>query len=91
MKNTKITILKKLRNFFKALIQHIKTGMQKSSNRLIQHRYNICKGCEFFHPLDRPAKEILAQCNYCGCNLSNKKIFLNKLAWKDQKCPINKW
>jgi hypothetical protein len=27
----------------------------------------------------------------CGCAISNKKIFLNKLAWADQECPIGKW
>jgi hypothetical protein len=31
------------------------------------------------------------QCSECGCNISNKSIFLNKLAWADQKCPLNKW
>lgn len=27
----------------------------------------------------------------CGCNVNNKKIFLNKLAWADQECPLGKW
>jgi hypothetical protein len=27
----------------------------------------------------------------CGCNLSSRKIFMNKLAWADQKCPLDKW
>jgi hypothetical protein len=27
----------------------------------------------------------------CGCNVNDKKIFLNKLAWADQKCPLEKW
>jgi hypothetical protein len=27
----------------------------------------------------------------CGCNINNKKIFMNKLAWADQKCPLGKW
>jgi hypothetical protein len=30
-------------------------------------------------------------CLMCGCNLSKKKVFLNKLAWADQECPLGKW
>lgn len=87
----KITTLQKICNFIKALTHHIKTGMRKSSKGLIKKRYDICTTCEFFNKLKTSHQDILAQCDYCGCNLSNKKIFLNKLAWKDQKCPINKW
>ena len=32
-----------------------------------------------------------SQCLVCGCNLSRKKIFMNKLAWADQECPLSKW
>ena len=27
----------------------------------------------------------------CGCNVNGKKVFLNKLAWADQECPLGKW
>lgn len=27
----------------------------------------------------------------CGCNVNRKKVFLNKLAWADQECPLGKW
>jgi hypothetical protein len=27
----------------------------------------------------------------CGCNLNKKQIFMNKLAWADQECPVGKW
>jgi glycosyltransferase involved in cell wall biosynthesis len=27
----------------------------------------------------------------CGCNINDQQIYLNKLAWADQKCPISKW
>jgi hypothetical protein len=30
-------------------------------------------------------------CMMCGCNVNNKKIFMNKLAWADQECPDKKW
>lgn len=32
-----------------------------------------------------------SECNVCGCSISQKKRFLNKLAWADQECPLNKW
>jgi hypothetical protein len=31
------------------------------------------------------------ECSVCGCNINTKKIFMNKLAWADQECPIGKW
>lgn len=59
-------------------------GLPKSTKEEILHRYNICVNCEKFD-----SKNSL--CNICGCNITNKKEFFNKLAWADQECPINKW
>lgn len=58
--------------------------MPKSSIQQINHRFNICSNCDKFN------KE-KSQCLVCGCNINNKRMFLNKLAWADQKCPLNKW
>ena len=77
-------MLRKLKNFIIALCKHIAFGMQKSSLQEIQYRFDICNQCSSIHPNKN-------QCLECGCYISNKKIFLNKLAWKDQKCPLNKW
>jgi hypothetical protein len=74
----------KILNFLRALFWHIYTGFPKSSKKLIMKRYGICSVCEFFD-------DKKTQCLQCGCNINTKKIFLNKLAWADQKCPINKW
>lgn len=74
----------KLITFIKALFWHIHAGMPKSSQQEIDNRYEICSNCEFMDHKN-------SQCLVCGCNLSRKKIFMNKLAWKDQKCPKNKW
>jgi hypothetical protein len=73
----------KLLTFAKALLFHIGCGMPKSSQSLIDYRWNVCYDCDYLYEKK--------QCLHCGCNVSNKKIFLNKLAWKDQKCPIEKW
>lgn len=76
--------MKRILVFLKSLYFHINAGLPKSSQELINNRYSICLSCERYNPTDK-------QCNECGCNISNKKIFLNKLAWADQKCPLNKW
>jgi hypothetical protein len=77
-------IIKQIVNFTKAIIQHIRYGMKKSSHGDIHTRYSICYTC----PSVSPQKD---QCLECGCYISKEKKFLNKLAWKDQKCPLNKW
>ena len=75
-------IIDRLKNFFKALYFHVGRGMPKSSQFLIDSRYIICQDCDSFHE---------GQCLECGCNVSRKKVFLNKLAWRDQKCPLDRW
>lgn len=70
--------------FVKALYFHIGYGLPKCTQKQIDQRYSICNECDFF---DVNAQ----QCLQCGCNISTKKRFLNKLAWADQKCPIGKW
>ena len=34
---------------------------------------------------------ICEECKICGCNINKKRIFMNKLAWKDTSCPMSKW
>jgi len=76
--------LLKLTTFIKSLIFHIYSGFPKCSKKQIQERYNICISCDKYNIE-------LSQCDVCGCNINNKKIFMNKLAWADQQCPLNKW
>lgn len=70
--------------FVKSLLFHIYRGFPKCTQSQINYRYNICLDCESY---DQNNKE----CLECGCNVNNKKIFMNKLAWADQQCPLNKW
>lgn len=79
----KITI-QSIINFSKSLIWHVYAGFPKSSQQLIDERFAICNACELFDKTN-------SQCLECGCNINNKKMFLNKLAWADQKCPLNRW
>jgi hypothetical protein len=74
----------RLKTFLKSLFWHIYSGSPKSSKEEINYRYQICIRCDQFD-------KIKSQCNLCGCLIKNKKVFLNKLAWADQECPIGKW
>lgn len=76
--------MKKIFRFLQSLIIHIYHGMKKTPDWEIEKRYSICYSCPSIHP-DKN------QCLKCGCYLSTKKEFFNKLAWKDQKCPLGKW
>lgn len=71
-------------NFIKSLYFHIGAGLPKSTQDEIDYRYKICLECNEFNK----TKE---ECYICGCNINNKKILMNKLAWADQACPLNKW
>jgi hypothetical protein len=70
--------------FIKNLLWHFYLGQPKSSQKQINDRFDICLKCDFYDKSH-------SQCLQCGCGVSNKKLFLNKLAWKDQKCPLDKW
>lgn len=78
-------ILRKIKTFIKSLWFHVWLGFPKCSIDKIRQRYAICiGGCEMYNTKD-------STCLVCGCNVNNKKVFLNKLAWADQECPLGKW
>lgn len=72
----------KIKNFSKAVKQHIKTGQKKCTQEQIDKRYSICEGCPFFKD---------KTCTKCGCNVNKELKLLNKLALADQECPVGKW
>lgn len=74
----------KVLRFIYALFWHVVSGFPTCTHEQINSRFNICKQCEHFNN----TKMI---CNICGCNLSKNKEFMNKLAWADQECPVQKW
>jgi hypothetical protein len=76
------SLMQKVLNFTKSATKHAMVGSPKCTDEQIHHRYNICTQCEFFQ------NNI---CTKCGCNLVREKIYMNKLAWADQSCPIGKW
>lgn len=79
-----MSLILKIKNFAKALYFHIGYGLPKCTQEQIDKRYLICLGCEFYDACNK-------ECLQCGCNVLPQKKFLNKLAWADQKCPIDKW
>ena len=74
----------KLKTFLKSLFFHISLGLPKCTKDEILYRYSLCLDCEKF-------VKHKSECGVCGCSISNKSKFLNKLAWADQECPLNKW
>lgn len=74
----------KLKIFLKSLLFHIYAGFPKSTMDEILYRYSVCINCEKYD-------SIKSECKVCGCSIKQKSVFLNKLAWADQECPIGKW
>jgi hypothetical protein len=79
-----IISLQRIIRFLKSLFFHIGYGLPKSSSETISYRYSVCLSCDSFDTK-------YSQCNECGCNISQKSELMNKLAWADQQCPLNKW
>lgn len=76
--------IQKIKTFIKSLLFHVWAGFPKCTQNQINYRFNICLDCDMYDSQN-------SQCLVCGCNLSRKKIFMNKLAWADQECPLSKW
>lgn len=74
----------RFKTFIKSLFFHVYAGFPKATNAEIIDRWIICQKCENF-------EQEKSECKICGCNLSIKSKFLNKLAWADQECPVGKW
>lgn len=74
----------RIKTFLKSLLFHVYRGFPKSTKEEIIQRYSICISCNEFN-------QTLKECGICGCNVNDKRIFMNKLAWADQECPLGKW
>lgn len=48
----------------------------------IEQRHSVCLACEYYSN---------NSCNKCGCYLTKDRNYMNKLALKEESCPINKW
>lgn len=81
------TTAKKIKNFTKAVIGDIKNKGERCTQEEINQRMDICRECPFYVKTDNTK----GRCSKCGCPVSQEKIYLNKLHWKSQKCPVDKW
>jgi hypothetical protein len=71
-------IIKKAGNFFKAVTEHVGSGLEQVTDELKEQRINICNDCSY---LDKEN----FKCTHCGCWLKYKT------AWATSSCPIGKW
>jgi len=60
----------------------VESEKQKCSDLEILSRHNVCMMCSEFKD---------DSCTQCGCRITRNKEFANKLLWKDEKCPLDKW
>ncbi len=72
-------IMKQGVNFIKATVKHVANKMKQVSQKEMDRRMDICKGCEFFTDGKRP------RCAKCGCHMKLKA------RWESEHCPIDKW
>jgi hypothetical protein len=72
------SLMDRLKDFGKALVEHAEEGLRKSSPAEVERRLMICKGCPFFDAVN-------VYCNECGCWLNIKT------SWAEKHCPIDKW
>lgn len=77
-------IVQRIANFIPAFAGHIRVGSPKCTQGEIDYRLNICRECPLY-----VNHTCISQS--CGCAISDKQVFLNKLYWADQKCPLDKW
>lgn len=52
------------------------------SLQVIEHRHTICSSCEYYKN---------NTCEQCGCSIIRDRNYLNKIAIKNEKCPIGLW
>lgn len=68
--------------FLTASLQHLLSGLKKTSAEEAARRYDICQRCV---GSDGHFIAATKSCKLCGCNLPLK------VTWREQKCPIGKW
>jgi hypothetical protein len=76
-------------NFTLAAISHLAQGCPTCTQEEIDARLVVCKKCELYKKIN----ESVGYCTHksCGCSITDIRGYVNKLAWKDQHCPILKW
>lgn len=84
------SLINRVTNFVAAVTQHAIAGNPTVSEKTMKERLAICKECPLFK-LNTNAVGGVCTHETCGCNVQDNLNYLNKIAWADQKCPIDKW
>ena len=70
------SLFQRIKNLFRALYIHIRTGSRTVSGKVYMKRLDTCNICQF----KRGDK-----CGKCGC------LLIPKAKWKTSTCPIDRW
>jgi len=80
------SIVRRIRNFASASIDHAISGFQKADSDEIRRRLTICESCEYLTEKQIcGTTETIISGVTCGCRVKTKS------KWKEQQCPQNKW
>lgn len=82
--------LKKIGNFTFALARHLYKGMPTVTKKQLDERLKICQECPLFKKKDGMVGGVCSH-ESCGCTIQDEVVFLNKIAWKTESCPLDKW
>jgi hypothetical protein len=82
-------LVRRIANFTFAVGKHLYKGMPTCSQEELDKRLGICKECPLFK--NNGLTGGICTHESCGCNVQDEVVFLNKLAWSDQVCPIGQW
>lgn len=84
-------LTQQLLHFAEAIKEAILHGIPTCDRQEIEERHEQCcprnaPPCKYYHP-------VAQACTSCGChvNLFSFNEGLNKLAWKEETCPLEKW
>jgi hypothetical protein len=84
------SILKKIGNFSWAFGRHLYKGMPTVSQEILDKRLAICQECPLFKKREGMVGGICSH-ESCGCTIKDEIVFLNKIAWATESCPLDKW
>jgi hypothetical protein len=76
------SLVQRAATFAAAFQEHLRDGMAKNEPTEIQARLEVCQQCPSFTG---------SHCRECGCACNSTSTFLNKLAWRSERCPVGRW
>lgn len=77
---------RRIKNFVVAWAKHIWKRNPMCSEKETARRFSICQKCPDGLLVDGYCRH-----QECGCPITMRGIYFNKLHWKDQHCPMHYW